>query len=213
MRICIVEDNRDLAEALRDALDPEDCQLCFTCSQGLAEYEKGWDLLMLDVRLPDGSGLDIARAARISSDVPILFLSSDQAETTMLEAFESGCDDYIVKPVRLAVLRKKVQALLQRSGYCDKLRFQDVILHPEKRLLEKGNHQLSLSPTETALLRGLFRHPCQTETLIRFVRQDTSRDISLETFSSRLSTLKKKLGVFDLTITGRRNTGYQLEEL
>ena len=45
------------------------------------------------------------------------------------------------------------------------------------------------------------------------MRQDTSRDISLETFSSRLSTLKKKLGVFDLTITGRRNTGYQLEEL
>lgn len=69
------------------------------------------------MRVPDGSGLDIARAARIVSDVPILFLSSDGMETTMLEAFESGCDDYIVKPVRLAVLRKKVEALLHRSGY------------------------------------------------------------------------------------------------
>ena len=90
MRICIVEDNRELASVIREALNPEECQICCTCRQGLAECEKGWDLLLLDVRLPDGSGLDIARAARIVSDVPILFLSSDGMETTMLEAFESG---------------------------------------------------------------------------------------------------------------------------
>ncbi|WP_276812664.1 response regulator transcription factor [Faecalibaculum rodentium] len=116
MRICIVEDNRELASVIRDALDPTECQICCTCRQGLAECEKRWDLLLLDVRLPDGSGLDIARAARIVSDIPILFLSSDGMETTMLEAFESGCDDYIVKPVRLAVLRKKWRHCFTEAG-------------------------------------------------------------------------------------------------
>jgi len=114
MRICIVEDNRELASVIRDALDPTECQICCTYRQGLAECEKRWDLLLLDVRLPDGSGLDIARAARIVSDVPILFLSSDGMETTMLEAFESGCDDYIVKPFQVGELTARVEAVLRR---------------------------------------------------------------------------------------------------
>lgn len=213
MRICIVEDNRDLAVTLRDVLDPEACQLCFTRDQGLAECEKEWDLLLLDVRLPDGSGLDVARAVRVHSDVPILFLSSDEREATMLEVFESGCDDYIVKPVRLNVLRKKIQALLQRSGYCKVLHFGQTEFCPENRRLKKENLHLDLSGTETALLRPLFLHPCQAETLVRAVRHETGRDMSPATFSSRLSTLKKKLVPFGVTITGRRNTGYQLEEI
>lgn len=213
MKLCIVEDNRELAAALRDCLQPEECQLCFTCAQGLAECDKGWDLLLLDVRLPDGSGLDVARVVRIRSDVPILFLSSDQQETTMLEAFESGCDDYIVKPVRLAVLRRKVQALLERSGYRKVLRFEQASLFPQERKLTKGSLCLSLSGTETALLTRLFLHPCSADQLMRAVCQATGRDISAETFSSRLSSLKKKLEPFGLGITGRKNTGYRLEIL
>lgn len=211
MKLCIVEDSRDLAAALRDALDPEECQLCFTCAQGLAECDKGWDLLLLDVMLPDGSGLDIARAARISSDVPILFLSSDQSETTMLEAFESGCDDYMVKPVRLAVLRKKAAALLARSGYREMLQFEQASLFPNEHKLVKGSLSLLLSGTETALLAQLFLHPCSACQLMRAIYQATGREISPETFSSRLSTLKKKLAPFGLGITGRKNTGYRLE--
>ncbi|WP_276887796.1 response regulator transcription factor [Faecalibaculum rodentium] len=212
MRICIVEDNRELASVIREALNPEECQICCTCRQGLAECEKGWNLLLLDVRLPDGSGLDIARAARIVSNVPILFLSSDGMETTMLEAFESGYDDYIVKPVRLAVLRKKVEALLHRSGYRSALHLGETVLYPDTHCLKKDSLQLDLSGTETAILRQLILHPCQAETLMRAVRQTTGRDISPETFSSRLSTLKKKLEPFDLNIIGRKNTGYRLEE-
>nr|WP_288886484.1 response regulator [uncultured Blautia sp.] len=83
----------------------------------LTQYQKlKTDLFLLDINLPDGSGLELCRKIRETSDTPILFLTANDTEENMLEGFGAGCDDYISEPFSLEVFRKKVHAILKRTG-------------------------------------------------------------------------------------------------
>ncbi len=75
-----------------------------------------WDLALLDVALPDGSGYDLCRKIRQTSDVPIMFLTAADEETDIIMGLDMGGDDYITKPFKLAVFLSRVNALLRRSG-------------------------------------------------------------------------------------------------
>ena len=83
---------------------------------GEALEQGGFDLLILDVNLPDGSGLDLLRRVRRSSPVPIILLTANDMEMDIVTGLESGADDYITKPFSLAVLRARVNAQLRRGA-------------------------------------------------------------------------------------------------
>ena len=118
-KILLMEDDAALGQGICLALKDSSVQirLCQTLAQGRRALENGsFALLILDVNLPDGSGLELLREVRRTSAVPIILLTANDLETNIVYGLESGADDYITKPFSLAVLRARVNAQLRRSA-------------------------------------------------------------------------------------------------
>ena len=117
-KIAIIEDDQLYNEALEISLKKENFQvICgFTCREGMRLIEENPDLLLVDINLPDGEGFEIAGKARDFGNIPTIFLTARDEEIDMIRAFDSGCDDYVVKPVPITVLKKRIEAVLRRSG-------------------------------------------------------------------------------------------------
>ena len=118
-QIFFVEDDGSLISGLTFALERQGykVQVARTFSEAQTGWrEKPYDLIILDVSLPDGSGYDLCRRIRQSSQVPVLFLTAADEETDVIMGLDIGGDDYITKPFKLAIFLSRVNALLRRSG-------------------------------------------------------------------------------------------------
>ena len=166
--ILIAEDDRALGDGLCLALkDPAlELTLCRTLSAARSALEAGsFDLLILDVNLPDGNGLDFLRRLRAGANpVPVILLTANDMETDIVAGLESGADDYVTKPFSLAVLRARVNAQLRRDrgavpgpvvldGFS--FDFEDMEFRRDGRLID-------LSKTEQKLLRILVENRGRT---------------------------------------------------
>ena len=119
-RIFFVEDDLSLINGLSFALKKQGYDLVI--ARTMLEAEALWpygkyDLVILDVSLPDGSGYELCRKIRRTSKVPIIFLTAADEETDIIMGLDIGGDDYITKPFKLAVFLSRVNALLRRSGH------------------------------------------------------------------------------------------------
>ena len=113
-----MEDDLSLINGLSFALQKQGYEL--TVSRTKAEAEQiwkkgGYDLILLDVTLPDGSGFDLCKKIRETSKVPILFLTAADEETDIIMGLDIGGDDYMTKPFKLSIFLSRVNALLRRS--------------------------------------------------------------------------------------------------
>lgn len=117
----------------------------------------GIDLIVLDINLPDGSGLDFCEEVRRSSRVPVIFLTANDLESDIVMGFELGGDDYITKPFSLMVLRSRVMAVLRRSdpSHEDKLTMGPMTFDFGKMEFRKQGQSINLSKTEQKLLKML----------------------------------------------------------
>ena len=107
-RILLAEDDAALGQGIRLALQSPAIEItvCRTLAQArAAATENRPDLLILDVNLPDGSGLELLEQVRRTSDVPVILLTANDLETDVVTGLESGADDYITKPFSLAIQR------------------------------------------------------------------------------------------------------------
>lgn len=119
MKILLVEDDLSLAGGLSLAIEKQGFEL--EVARTAKEAERSWadgkfDLVLLDVSLPDGSGFDICREIRRTSKVPIIFLTASDEEINIITGLEIGGDDYITKPFKLAVLISRINAVLRRTN-------------------------------------------------------------------------------------------------
>lgn len=117
-RILIIEDEPTIADTLVYALETEgfECRWCATAGEGLKEAERGFDLAVLDVGLPDMGGFELCRAIRRDHDLPILFLTARGAEIDRVVGLELGADDYVVKPFSPREVAARIKAILRRSA-------------------------------------------------------------------------------------------------
>lgn len=118
-KILLLEDDLSLANGLSFAFRREGFTL--DAARTIAEADALWvggkyDLLVLDVSLPDGSGFDFCKRVRCTSRVPVIFLTASDEETSIIMGLDIGGDDYITKPFKLGVLMSRVNALLRRAG-------------------------------------------------------------------------------------------------
>ena len=129
--IFFVEDDLSLAGGLSFAIRKQGYELTLarTSAEAVRLWKNGaYDLVILDVMLPDGSGLDLCRKIRAVSSVPILFLTAADEETDIVMGLDIGGDDYMTKPFKLAVFLSRINALLRRSE-----NFQQEQAEPELR--------------------------------------------------------------------------------
>ena len=165
-KILLLEDDITLGSGIRLALQSPEVQvrLCRTLEQGKSAVLEPFDLLILDINLPDGSGLDLLGQVRKTSHVPVILLTANDLEMDVVTGLEAGADDYITKPFSLAILRARVNAQLRR-GMSTKIscveidRFQFDFDRMEFR---KDGQAIELSKTEQKLLRILVENRGQT---------------------------------------------------
>lgn len=159
-RILIVEDDRALGDGVRLALQhPElEAVLCRSLAEARTALEsRPFHLAVLDVNLPDGSGLDLLRQIRQSSSLPVILLTANDMETDIVTGLESGADDYITKPFSLAVLRARVNAQLRRGEppAPDRVELPPFSFDFGRMEFRRDGVLIELSKTEQKLLRVL----------------------------------------------------------
>ena len=116
-RILLIEDDEILAQGVRLNLSLAGfgAETASTLKEGEKRLmEEGWDLLLLDVNLPDGDGFSFAGRIRKQQDIPIIFLTAKDMDTDMMTGFENGADDYVTKPFHVQILIQRIRAVLNR---------------------------------------------------------------------------------------------------
>lgn len=200
-KILLTEDDITLANGIRLALQNASLQitLCHTLAEARNVLEgNSFDLLILDINLPDGSGLDLLNEVRKISAVPIILLTANDMEMDIVTGLESGADDYITKPFSLAVLRARVNAQLRRSisakSTCTEIDgFQFDFDRMEFR---KDGQLVELSKTEQKLLRILVENRGQTLTravLVDRIWTDGADYVDENALSVTVKRLRDKL--------------------
>jgi len=168
-RVLIVEDDRGLRHAIRQALQDQDYDVetasdAYVATERLSQFRP--HLVVLDLMLPRGDGLDLARRLRRrpgGASVVIVMLTARDSVDDRLQGFEAGADDYVIKPVSMAELCARVKAQLRHvwSPSPEVLRFEDVHLDTGTQVVERGDRAAELTTTEYHLLELFMRHPRQ----------------------------------------------------
>ena len=200
--IFLLEDDETLGRGIVMALTrPEASVMCrSTLAQAWeALAEERFDLLILDINLPDGSGLDLLRQVRTNGDAtPVILLTANDLELDEVTGLEAGADDYITKPFSLAVLRARVNAQLRRSAPVQPERLElDGFTFDFARLeFAKDGAPIDLSKTEQRLLRLLVENRGRTlprELLLERV-WDRGEFVDENALSVAVRRLRTKLG-------------------
>ena len=166
-QVLVIEDEPGIRRFVRMALETEGCQVheADTLQRGLIEAgTRKPDMVVLDLGLPDGDGVDFIRDLRTWSDVPVIVLSARTSETDKVEALDAGADDYLVKPFGTAELLARVRAQMRRRSLASgtsggTLSFGNIRADFSRRIVERDGQQIHLTPIEYRLLAYLASHP------------------------------------------------------
>lgn len=173
-RVLVVEDESKIADIVRAYLEKEkfDVTLADTGQKAISALKDGFDLIILDLMLPDMDGEDICRTIRQDSDVPIIMLTAKSEEEDRIEGLGIGADDYVVKPFSPRELVARVKALLRRvKGPRDSISFNntDLVIDSTRFEVRKKGSPVVLTPTEFKLLQCLADRPGQVFTRLQLV--------------------------------------------
>ncbi len=199
-RVLLVEDDAAIAEPLSRALrrDGYDVDVVGSGAGALARWEAGGsDLVILDLGLPDVDGLEVCRRIRASDrHVPVLVLTARGDELDVVIGLDSGADDYVTKPFRLAELLARVRSRLRVADHGDVVDGQDVRVDPAARRVWRADVQLDLTAKEFDLLLLLLRNAGHVVARRRIMREvwDIDWDASTKTLDVHLASLRRKLG-------------------
>lgn len=199
--IMILEDDEDLAEGIVLSLDSREFEfiLCQTIAQAKdLLQQKAFDLLILDINLPDGSGLELCKEIRRSSRIPIALLTAKDMELDIVKGLECGADDYITKPFSLLVLRARVRALLRRNSGEQKSEYRDDVFQFSFDTMKfyKNGSSIELSKTEQRILYLLVFHTGQIltrERLLEWVWPEGTEYVEDNALSVGIRRLRDKL--------------------
>lgn len=200
--IFLLEDDETLGRGIAMALaGPETSVICRPSLSKAREAlaEERFDLLILDVNLPDGSGLDLLRQVRSEGGTtPVILLTANDLELDEVTGLEAGADDYITKPFSLAILRARVNAQLRRSvpKASQSLSVGPFVFDFEQMDFRRDGRGVELSKTEQKLLRVLVEnrgHAVPRATLVDRVWTDGAEFVEENALSVTVKRLRSKL--------------------
>lgn len=214
-RILLVEDDMFLREGLCEMLEKESYTVkpCSCISDAKKEMVDSYNLLILDVMLPDVSGFDFCTEIRESgNNVPILFLTACDDEIQIVRGLDAGADDYVTKPFKLLELMSRVRALLRRNTNTV-IQSSDLSVDTNNMTVTKNGQVIFVTKTEFQILSTLIRNNgiIVTRTaLLQNIWDDAGDFIDDNTLSVHISRLREKIGAqYVKTIRG---VGYRWED-
>lgn len=218
MRIFLVEDDSMLATAICAGLRQQgwhaDCAGDAAAAQ-LALIEHTYDIVLLDLQLPGGSGLKLLQAMRSRyDDTPVLIVTARDQLSDRVNGLDSGADDYLVKPFRFEELHARLRALRRRhrGQVTEVLRVGGITLDPARRLVTRNGEAITLRPYEYSTLQALMERAGRVvprEQLEALVYAD-GEYIESNTIAVYVHQLRRKLG--DELISTVHGVGYRIGE-
>lgn len=197
MKILIVEDDKSLNNGIALSLNGDDTVEAYSIKDAYRLLDDSIDLIILDINLPDGSGLDFCRQIRKTSSIPIIFLTANDMEIDIVTGLESGADDYITKPFSLAVLRARVNAVLRREpGKPNVFRAGNYLFDFDDMKFMADNKPVELSKTEQRLLRIFVQNQgniLSRDMLLDRVWYDGAEFVEENALSVTVKRLRQKL--------------------
>jgi two-component system response regulator RegX3 len=202
--VLLVEDEPSIAEPLAEAIGREgfETKVAGTAEESLrlaSQLEP--DLVLLDVMLPDGSGFDVCRELRQTSQVPIIMLTARGEEADRIVGLELGADDYVVKPFSAREVVARIRAVLRRTdtaapAEAGPIEIGELRLDPAKRVVTLNGEALELSRKEYDLLQLLMENAGSVVKRERVFEEvwDTQWFGSMKTLDVHVSGLRRKLG-------------------
>lgn len=225
MKICMIEDDITIAEALTYTLEKEGYHVYTAGSVTEALHyigNRATDLFLIDVMLPDGTGYEICRKIKtFHEDKPVIFLTACDEEANVVMGLDLGADDYITKPFRVRELLSRIQSVMRRYKYItpdtNVYQFKNINVSLKDAKVLKGNEEVSLTALEYKLLLILITHKGSVitrEQLLDHIFSLTGEYVNDNTLTVYVKRLREKLeedpGTPELIKTVR-GIGYQIE--
>lgn len=222
-KILLFEDENNIAENLKYALKTEGihCEHSSTAQDGLRKLKEGnFNLIILDVGLPDKNGFDVCKEIREKSKIPIFFLTARADEIDKILGLELGADDYITKPFSPREVTARVRAFFRRYGDTkpgtEAKKIQDFLVFEDRFQIKFQNRDLELRRYEFGILKFLLENPGRVFSRSQIMdRVWQEPDMSLErTIDTHIKVIRAKLkNISDNEIIQtHRGLGYSLKE-
>lgn len=200
MKILIIDDERKLAETVRRSLTGNGyfADIALDGASGLQlAYEMQYDLIILDINLPDMEGFEVLQRIRQNDAVPVMMLTARTSLEDRVRGLEQGADDYLAKPFALSELQARVQALRRRGSGTESrrgpnvLRVADLELDLLRRRVMRGNARIDLTAKEFSLLTILMRR--QGEVVSRLVLAEHVWDMNFNSNTNVVEVAVRRL--------------------
>jgi len=167
-KVLLVEDDKTIVMGLEYTLRQEgyDVIVCYNVAQAeKAVDDSRFDIAILDLSLPDGSGYDICRRIKARGDTPVVFLTACDDEVNVVMGLDMGADDYVTKPFRIRELLSRLRTVLRRAEKTedakDELHLGDITINTRQARVWKNSIEILLTALEYRLLLTLAVHPGQ----------------------------------------------------
>lgn len=203
-KILIVEDDEGLNRGINFILKKENYEVLIAFDISTAKklvQSENIDIIILDLNLPDGDGIDFCKELRQTSNIPVIMLTARDLETDEIIGFETGADDYITKPFSLSVLKVRIASLLRRRFNPLKqaenvILSNDIKLNIENIKVYKKEEELCLSSTEYKLLKYLIENKNKVvlkEQILNILWDVTGNFVDENTLAVNISRVRKKV--------------------
>ena len=205
-KVLIVEDNVRVAKLIQSYIEKEGYEtiLAYDGAKAIREYHNNQpDLLILDVMLPEKSGLEIAREVRRESTVPIIMVTAKSEEGDKLKGLDIGADDYIIKPFSPKVMVARVNALFRRIGFdqsqpvkqTEKIEYKELLLIPARREVFYKNLPVDLTALQFNLLMIFVLSPGQVFSRTMLLEKiDAEEEIFERTIDAHIKNIRRAFG-------------------
>jgi len=201
-RILVADDEAGIRTVLRDALEQAGHEV-ETAADGEEAIgllgRQSFDFIITDLAMPNGDGLELVKAVRENSSIPILVLTVRQEERQKVRLLDAGADDYMTKPFGVGELLARTRALLRRTnpgaGQPEYFQWADIEVEIETRRVRRGGHEIHLTPTEYLILTTFLKKPGAVWTHRQLLSAvwGTSAEVSNDTLRVHVASLRRKL--------------------
>lgn len=217
--ILLVEDNDTIIIGLKYSLEQENFKVI--SAQNVSEFNKEInkneiDLVLLDISLPDGNGFEICKKIKSKKDIPVIFLTAQDEETSVVLGLDLGADDYIVKPFRTRELISRINSVLRRYGHNESnlIQYKNIKIDTSSAKVYKDNEEIIFTSLEYKILLMLFSNQnklISREQLLEKIWDIAGNFVNDNTLTVYIKRIREKLG--DETIIKTvRGLGYRIGE-
>lgn len=217
--ILVVEDEMDIQELLENFLIDAGYQVTLASDgvEGIAAFRSGeFDLILLDIMLPKIDGYGVCEVIRQESEVPIMMLTALDSEADQLKGFDLRIDDYVTKPFSMAILLRKIEAVLRRTQKQEekegKIQYRELTLNIDSRQIYQNGQLIETTFREFELLRELLQNSGRVMTRQMLLDQvwDYNYYGDERIVDTHIKNLRKKLGAGYIETV--RGVGYRVDK-